>query len=344
MREYYAFRLQQRSHEGNTLLLGGRLFQQFIVDAYTSIEEERLQWVRQNQLKLRSELYGGLKDAVLRGDTNPKTVGKRIILPSSFTRSPRYMAQNYEDAMTICRKVGYPDLFMTFTCNPKWSKITKCLEFIEGQNVEDQPDIVTRVFKIKLDELLHDLRHESHFGRVIAVVYTIEFQKRGLPYAHILLFLDPKDKCPSLVDIDSIITAEIPDSYEDPIAYEDVKQFMMHGPCGYAPRSPCMVNEKCTKHFPKIFYEETTIDEEGFPIYGRRNDGKKIVKNGITLDNQYVVPYNVDLLVKYQSHLNVEWCNRSRSIKYLFKYINKGPDRVTIVLQENLPGTGNDEQ
>ncbi|XP_075666421.1 uncharacterized protein LOC142636182 [Castanea sativa] len=79
MREYYASRLQQRSHEGNTLLLGGRLFQQFIVDAYTSIEEERLQWVRQNQLKLRSELYGGLKDAVLRGDTNPKTIGKRII-------------------------------------------------------------------------------------------------------------------------------------------------------------------------------------------------------------------------------------------------------------------------
>ena len=70
-----------------------------------------------------------------------------------------------------------------------------------------------------------------------------------------------------------------------------------------------MINGKCTKHFPKIFYEETTIDEEGFPVYRRRNDGKKIEKNGILLDNQYVVPYNVDLLMKYQSHLNVEWRN-----------------------------------
>ena len=43
MREYYAYRLQQRFHEGKTLLLGRRLFQQFIMDAYTSIEEERLQ-------------------------------------------------------------------------------------------------------------------------------------------------------------------------------------------------------------------------------------------------------------------------------------------------------------
>ena len=76
MGEYYAYRLQQRFHEGKTLLLGRRLFQQFIMDAYTSIEEERLQWVRFNKKKLRSELYFGLKDAVLCGDTDPITVGK----------------------------------------------------------------------------------------------------------------------------------------------------------------------------------------------------------------------------------------------------------------------------
>ena len=43
MREYYASRLQQHFHEGKALLLGRRLFHQFIVDAYSSIEEERLQ-------------------------------------------------------------------------------------------------------------------------------------------------------------------------------------------------------------------------------------------------------------------------------------------------------------
>ena len=106
--------------------------------------------------------------------------------------------------------------------------------------------------------------------------------------------------------------AEIPDLDDDPVANEAVKQFIMHGPCGSTKlKSPCMVNGKCTKHFPKRFYEETTIDEEGFPIYRRINDGKTIEKNGILLNNLYVVPYNVDILVKYQSHLSVEWCNRS---------------------------------
>ena len=54
-------------------------------------------------------------------------VGRRVVLPSSFTGGPRYMCQLYQDAMAIVRKKGKPDLFITFTCNPKWPEIAEGL-------------------------------------------------------------------------------------------------------------------------------------------------------------------------------------------------------------------------
>lgn len=165
-------------------------------------------------------------------------------------------------------------------------------------------------------------------------MYTIEFQKRGLPHAHILIFLHPSSKYPTPDDIDKIISAEIPHLENQKELYNLVRTHMMHGPCGAANRSsPCMKDGKCTKYYPKKFEPSTRVDEDGYPIYRRRNNGNTIEKNGITLDNRSVVPHNPKLLLKYQAHINMEWCNQSTSIKYLFKYINKGYDRITAVIQ-----------
>ncbi|KAL1364040.1 hypothetical protein AAHE18_03G189500 [Arachis hypogaea] len=241
-------------------------------------------------------MYKGIKEAVLSGETRPLSCGKRIILPSSFTGGPRYMIQNYQDAMAICKVVGYPDLFITFTCNPKWPELEDFLKNRE-LNAEDRPDMICKAFKVKLDHLIKDIKTNKIFGRVCA---------------------------------DKIISAEIPDKHQDPEYYEAVEKHMMRGPCGTLRKeSPCMENGKCICYFPKRFVDTTTIDDDGYPIYRRRDDNKIINKSGVDLDNRYVVPHNRSLLLKYGAHINVEWCNQSRSIKYLFKYVNKGNDRVT---------------
>ncbi|GKC38416.1 retrotransposon protein, putative, unclassified [Tanacetum coccineum] len=119
IKEYYAYVIQYIQEQGTTLLRGGRLFQQYLGDAYTAIEEQRLSWTRNNQDTLRVDLYHNACDAVTRGDTNAAGLGKRIVLPHTFTGGPRYMMQNYQDAMALCRAYGNPDLFITFTSNPK---------------------------------------------------------------------------------------------------------------------------------------------------------------------------------------------------------------------------------
>lgn len=130
--------------------------------------------------------------------------------------------------------------------------------------------------------------------------------------------------------IDKIISAEIPNKEREPILHNIVSTLMMHGPCGSQREgSPCTIDGKCTKHFPKRFVDTTVIDSDGYPVYRRRDNGVVIKKGESFLDNRYVVPYNRSLLLKFNAHINVEWCNQSRSIKYLFKYVNKGHDRVT---------------
>jgi hypothetical protein len=90
------------------------------------------------------------------------------------------MYQLYHDAMAIVRTRGKPDLFITMTCNPKWPEVTEAL--LPGQNEQERPDLLARVFKLKLDELLHDLYKSHVFGHVLSHVHVVEFQKRGLPH------------------------------------------------------------------------------------------------------------------------------------------------------------------
>nr|KAJ0186971.1 hypothetical protein LSAT_V11C900505290 [Lactuca sativa] len=113
---------------------------------------------------------------------------------------------------------------------------------------------------------------------------------------------------------------------------------MIQGPCGAENINyPCTVDKKCSKNFPKQFCNHTSVDQNGFPLYRRRNDGHFVEKSGVKLDNRNVVPYNKYLLKRYQAHIN------GSSIKYLFKYINKGPDRATVrIVRSNNESNTND--
>ncbi|KAF7149811.1 hypothetical protein RHSIM_Rhsim02G0178000 [Rhododendron simsii] len=94
----------------------------------------------------------------------------------------------------------------------------------------------------------------------------------------------------------------------------------------------CMENEKCTKKYPEAISETTTMDQDGYPIYRRRNDGRVYTVRGHPVDNRDVVPYNTYLSRLCNYHINVEVCAGMKCVKYIYKYNYKGNDRATIVL------------
>jgi len=271
----------------------------------------------------------GLRDYLQTTANNLKgRIGKMVILPSTFIGSPRNMLQNYQDAMAIVNKFGKPDLFITMTCNPKWREIEENL--LPGQQAADRPDISARVFNIKKDYLIDLIIKQSFFGEVAAFVYVIEFQKRGLPHVHILITLKYNYKITTPQIVDKYISAEIPDPSENRVSHDIVMRHMIRGPCG----DWCLIDGRCSKHYPKPYLEETKMDEDAYPYYRRRNNGKNFERPGkYIVDNRYVVPYCPILSIIFNCHINVEVVSSIKSVKYLYKYIYKGHDVAVINIE-----------
>ncbi|GJW37884.1 DNA helicase [Tanacetum coccineum] len=201
------------------------------------------------------------------GERDGYEVRGRIILPMSFTSGP-YTYDRYLDALAICRKLGNPQLFITFTCNVNWPKIKRFMSEYPHLTASDRANVVYRCF--------------------------IQSNPRI-----------------------------------DPEGYNVVSELMMHGPCGaVSSKASCMKGDKCSKNFPKKINQKTFFDENGHVHYRRRDTSISNIRNQFKLDNSYVVPYNRHLLLAFQAHINVEYYGWSMLIKYLFKYISKGTDKV----------------
>ncbi|CAH1427950.1 unnamed protein product [Lactuca virosa] len=330
MREYYCYKFQIRSNY-NVILMGGRLLQQFVVDIYIKLETSRLDFCRKNQSKIRADLYQGVVDCVNAGEVRSNMIGQRVVLPASFIGGPRDMRRRFLDAMTLVQDDGKPGIFLTMTCNPNWPEIKN--ELLPWQTSQDRPDLVSRVFHAKLEDLKKQLFTNHVLGVVGSYVYVIEFQKRGLSHAHFLLIMKPPYKLTNADHYDKIVCAEIPDPKKYPEMHELVVSHMIHGPCGGLNSDcPCMNNEqkKCRFRYPRQFNETTLQGKDSYPVYRRRDNGIEVDVRGNKMDNRWVVPYNPKLLMMFNCHLNVEVCSSITSVKYVFKYIYKGHDKQVI--------------
>lgn len=190
-------------------------------------------------------------------------VNENIYLPASFLGSKRWASEQVADSLAIAATYGNPTLFLTMTSNPEWPEISSQLR--PGQTYADIPLMVVRVFKRKLALLLKALKSMFvNAGRQIYSIHVIEFQKRGLPHAHILIKYE-RD-CIHPDDIDMVVSAEIPD---DPADATLVRKFMMHNhpresdpPSKYCQRIAADGTRSCRFKYPHKLQNVTTVEQQ----------------------------------------------------------------------------------
>jgi hypothetical protein len=314
-----------------------KLSMEFYCDLFAQIESRQAEFHRlpQQQNKYRTARVAALEDQ-LRSGVDASEIGQPVIrLPAGFVGSAKWYQQLYFDAIALPMRFGKPDLFITFTCNPRWTEIQEALP--PGADYKHHADIVERVFMIKLKQLIADIVDEEIFGSVLAYVCRVEWQARGLPHAHMLYIL--KDKILSARHIDSVVSAEIPDPAADPELHQLVATHQLHARCDIDESHSCRqdVNGKlcdCRRHFPKQMSPSTVIVADGYPMYKRRGNFTITTRNATIISDNWVVPYNRYLLKRYQAHCNIEVCAHFRCFKYVYKYTFKKPDETHIAVDE----------
>jgi hypothetical protein len=178
LREYYSYMLQDRPFPNNLLMSGRRLLQEYIVDAGSKIEDSEIGFQQNNQAKLRADSYSSIRDAKCAGfvGTMGRLFSKPQVMSKTIRGCPAQKRAKYKDFMAAFLFHGGVDAFVTMTANPDWLEVQSALK--PGFSPKDRSDIVAKVFKLKLDILIHQINC-GILGANLCVGYVIEFQKRG---------------------------------------------------------------------------------------------------------------------------------------------------------------------
>ncbi len=240
--------------------------------------------------------------------------------------------------------VESPVFFVTITCNPNWIEIQ--VNLLPGQSASDRPDLCNRVFHEKVSIALRMIKNGTLFGVMMTILHVVEFQKRGLPHVHVAVRVAGGGPV-QVEEIEKFIRATIPDEEEAGGRLRKlVLEHMVHTPCGPEnPNAPCMDNSgnkpTCSKGYPKPFCDVTHVDERGYVHYRRPEGPSAVKKNRLreyTVYNCDIVPYCPALLLLLECHCNVEIAGTVNIIKYLYKYLHKGPDKAkaAVVSEEQV--------
>jgi PIF1-like helicase/Helitron helicase-like domain at N-terminus len=334
---------KHRLYTDNLLLGFGPLLQMWLLRTCIAIEDRRLDYVagqQKDRIASEEELQDALAhtENVLMGvgnAVNPESLG-RLYLPASVTGTWGYWKRARLDCQALVSRFGPPSLFITVTMNafrPEMERLgldvvhrSSFTPVTNRPRVFDRPDLIARVWNQFQHEVFCEVTEnaDDYFGRqCIASCWRQEYQSRYIPHAHALIWLEG-----GVIDdpaaVDAMICAEMPREGTPGIehaqdlqdARTSVRRFMTHKHSAYCKRNGvCRFGYDSTAIIP-----ETILDAaDNRCVYRRRH-----------AEDMRVVPYNLLLLQRFRSHINVERTQSGGVLPYLFKYAFKPPSGTDV--------------
>ena len=234
-----------------------------------------MRYIRFRQEALRSSSYRQ-EQRTPQWSTTGNNIGSRVIPHPTFPDGPWQMAEMYPGATEVVRTHGKPHQFTTRTCNPSWPDIKEAI--LPNQTEGMRPDIAARVFRLQHDALLKDLAPNAVLGKVAARLFVAEFQKSGLPRAHILRILANENAPRATDDYDDNARAAIPGHEKGHVIWHAVATSRMHGPCGsLIPNAALMEGGDRRKGHAERF-SDSAVAAKRDPEYKRTGDGRTVLK------------------------------------------------------------------
>jgi hypothetical protein len=354
--------LINRSLRVNRFMLMARLAQYWLMDLYSRILDQRLSAVRNMNTRIMMGQNRRASDTLTEHEEQDRLAAgyvdepkKESYLPSSVHGSPRHMTALARNALILVSEFGCPHVFITLTCNPKWPEIVS--QLLLGQTAFDRPDVTAAVFKSRLDQMKTNIRNGKYFdGRELTYnFHVIEYQYRGLPHAHLVArFEDAYDiddpNREALIDfVNNHFIAEMPrfdgedcqniyalngvHEFTDEYCRKAVEMVRMNNThkCATAING-CKkeANDECRRGYNRTdTILETFVNQQTNRIVYRRR----------MLCDLKIVPYNLHMMMDWDSHINVEYSGSAYCALYLYKYCYKGAarkERIDLSLEEQL--------
>ena len=317
---------QKRSERFNRFLHFERLLQHFLMNVFVCCELNDLNWIRKNQQQLRADLYNDVMNR-LNEEANFNDIDSKIIvLFFSHVDSSRYMKVKKQNAFALIRIFDKSTFFIIFTCNSEWKKLKKDLSF-EIVSI-NRSDFVARIFQLKLRKLMKNLIERHVLDEMKIHIYVIEFQKRDLSHAHILIIVVSKNDVNS-DNVDDAMKTLISNSNVNKEFYDLIIKNMIHKNCLNNVNVVCHDEKNnCIKFFSKSLSEIIDLNHRSdYSLYERHV--MPSIEN-TSWNNTWMISYNSWLLKRYRAHINVEICIFAKSVTYFYKYIYKKSDSADV--------------